>query len=98
MKNNNSSLSYSSFNLLSMSGKKIFTKEKSIYQNSKNTIFNSYFVNTIKYIIYRNPVPIVFGVFKTKNFSQLTDFFTYGLSAMNMPGFIRSPLLKSDVA
>jgi glycosyltransferase involved in cell wall biosynthesis len=70
MKNNNSSLSYSSFNLLSMSGKKIFTKEKSIYQNSKNTIFNSYFVNTIKYIIYRNPVPIVFGVFKTKNFSQ----------------------------
>jgi len=70
MENNSSSLSYSSFNLLSMSGKKIFAKEKAIYQNSKNAIFNSYFINTVKYIIYRNPVPIVFGVFKTKNFSQ----------------------------
>ena len=62
-------LSYSSFKLIDFNNKLWDVKNRPIYNSQKvNSFFflNYYFLNLIKFIIYRNLVPIAFGIFNTQ--------------------------------
>jgi glycosyltransferase involved in cell wall biosynthesis len=56
-----SDLCYSSYKLIDQNKKLWSIKDTNIYQNS------NYFLNTGRFLIYRNIVPIIFGLFKTRN-------------------------------
>jgi glycosyltransferase involved in cell wall biosynthesis len=62
-------LSYSSFKLIDFNNKLWGVKNYPIYNSQKINkyfFFNYYFLNLIKFIIYRNLVPIAFGIFNTQ--------------------------------
>jgi glycosyltransferase involved in cell wall biosynthesis len=62
-------LSYSSFKLIDFNNKLWDVKNSPIYNSQKIYSFfflNYYFLNLIKFIIYRNLVPIAFGIFNTQ--------------------------------
>ena len=62
-------LSYSSFKLIDFNNKLWNVKNSPIYNSqkvNKFAFFNYYFLNLIKFIIYRNLVPIAFGIFNTQ--------------------------------
>jgi glycosyltransferase involved in cell wall biosynthesis len=62
-------LSYSSFKLIDFNNKLWSVKNSPIYNSEKVNKFsflNYYFLNLIKFIMYRNLVPIAFGIFNTQ--------------------------------
>ena len=64
-----SKLSYSSFKLIDFNNKLWDVKNSPIYNSQKVNKFsflNYYFLNLIKFIMYRNLVPIAFGIFNTQ--------------------------------
>ncbi len=61
-------LCYSSYKLINLKKKLMYIKNYPIYdyKNINNFFFNTYSLNLTKFIIYRNLVPLIFGIFKTQ--------------------------------
>ena len=79
LKKNHVDMSYSFYNLIYGNKKFFFTKNFPIYEKK-----NSTFVNLIKFLIYRNVVPVFFGIYKTKKLIKSFKYFkTYDTSNSN---------------
>ena len=53
------------------------TKFSKIYRNFPLYKFNKFYQNLFYFLLYRNPVPICFGVFKTKKFIKIKKLYVF---------------------
>jgi glycosyltransferase involved in cell wall biosynthesis len=95
-----SQLSYSPYKLIYYKKKIFYIKDYPVYINgnvNKSFLFNSYFLNLIKFIIYRNLVPIMFGVFETKALKKSFKYYKiYDKSAVNFDNLMLADFLANN--
>jgi glycosyltransferase involved in cell wall biosynthesis len=86
-----SGLCYSSYKLIDQNRKLWNIKNANIYQNS------NFFLNTGKFLIYRNIVPIIFGIFKTKNLINSFKYYKiYDNSLVNFDNLMMLNFLANN--
>ena len=72
LKKNNLDLVYTNYMMIDLNNNKFKVQNKPLYSYTSNL-----FTNIANFIIYRNIVPIFFGVYKSKPFLELLNFYNY---------------------
>lgn len=96
-------LGYSSFKLIDFNNKLWDVKDKPIYDTQKFNRYyflNYYFLNLIKFVIYRNLVPMIFGIFDTKSLiKSFKHYKIYDESLVNFDNLMLiSFLAENDIS
>ena len=70
LKKEKTGLVYSSYKLIDARNNLYNIRDFPTYQLQKKAKFNPYFINLIKFILYRNLIPMVIGIFVAKEFAK----------------------------